>query len=329
MRLKKLIEVHPSIVNLDEIDCSPGPFCMSFAFDPGELARSIERVGMVNAPVVRENSGQRMTLVSGFRRVKAADLLKWDRLPCRILSASDASPLQCLLLNFHENLATREFNNVERAMILTRMDRVIPREEILAHYMPLLGLSAREETFHFYRAIERETDMELKASIAGKRISLPVTRWLMDMEQPLRSQVFGLMNNLRFNINQQKQFIEYIIDLSKRDEKSVSGLLKDPRIETLCSDRRMNNPQKARAVLRYLREIRFPELSKAEETFRSTIAALALPKGARVEAPPFFEAPLYRLEVLFKSGKELTEKLTRLTGLEGLERIGDPWEEVA
>jgi hypothetical protein len=56
------------------------------------------------------------------------------------------------------------------------------------------------------------------------------------------------------------------------------------------------------------------------------VSTLNLPKGVRVVAPPFFESPDYRLEVVFTNGKELREKIARLLKRDALEEIGNPWE---
>ncbi|MBW1787963.1 MAG: hypothetical protein JRK53_15280 [Deltaproteobacteria bacterium] len=87
-----------------------------------------------------------------------------------------------------------------------------------------------------------------------------------------------------------------------------------------------NTPQRKKALLKYLRELRYPRLMKAETAFRRTLARLALPKEARIVAPPFFESPDYRLEVRFREGNSLRAILTRLMQIEGLEELRDPWE---
>ncbi len=75
-----------------------------------------------------------------------------------------------------------------------------------------------------------------------------------------------------------------------------------------------------------MRGRRFPSLVKAEKAFEKKVSSLNLPKSASIHAPPYFEEPHYRLEVLFREGKDLMETINRLNLTEGLEELGDPWE---
>jgi hypothetical protein len=45
-----------------------------------------------------------------------------------------------------------------------------------------------------------------------------------------------------------------------------------------------------------------------------------------IYAPPYFEDPHYRLEVLFREGRELRDMIKRLTLTQGLDELGDSWE---
>ena len=91
---------------------------------------------------------------------------------------------------------------------------------------------------------------------------------------------------------------------------------------------RMNTPQRAKAVFRLLRKRRFPTLALAEERFKTKVSYLRLPEGVRIDPPPHFEGPHYRLEVLFKNGSQLRNKIERLlTQPEALEGLVPPWKE--
>ena len=53
---------------------------------------------------------------------------------------------------------------------------------------------------------------------------------------------------------------------------------------------------------------------------------LKLPAGHHITPPPFFESPHYKLEISFKDGKDLMEKILMLTKKEGLIHFKDPWK---
>jgi len=326
MDIQKITPTEPQLVNPNKIEDFPGPYCMSFGFDIRPLVQSIDRVGLVNCPLLIENKNAELTVIVGYRRIHALRTLGWDRIPCGILSESEVSPLECLLLNLYDNLATRKLNEVEKGMTLKRLYSQVPRKEMLEVYMPLLELPSHEPTLLFFIKLEQELDTGIKEYLVQKKISLQTAKMLLKMESDERSHVFNLISNIKFNTNQQTQLIDNIIDLSGIENKPYHELLNEPSLKGIVLNKQWNNPQKAKAILKFLRDRRFPSLVKAEKAFKKKVSSLDLPKSASISAPPYFEEPHYRLEVLFREGKELRETINRLSLAEGLDELGDPWE---
>ena len=321
--LQKIIDLRPSGLDPNDIDLSAGTYCMSFAFDLDLLVRSVREGGLVNTPLVWEGPHQRYLPITGYRRILALRTLVWKSIPCRILKCTEISPLDCLLTNLHENLTIRKFNDVEKGMVLRRLMGELSEEEIVEHYLPLLDLPRREASLHFYVAIEKDLDQEIKISLARREISLPVVKWLLPMEPASRMQVFHFLKKLNLNFNQQQKCIDYIEDISTIENSSISQLLPELALEPTTD---LNRPQKARSILQDLRRRRFPRLVQAEKTFKKRVSRLDLPSGVRIDAPAHFEGPNYRMEVLFKDGRELREKMESLSHADALEELGDPWK---
>ncbi len=326
MGIPKITPIESQLVNSNKIEDLPGPYCMSFGFDIRPLAQSIDRVGLVNCPLLIENKNAGLTVIVGYRRIHALKTLGWDRIPCGVLSESEVSPLECLLLNLYDNLATRKLNEVEKGMVLNRLHSQVPGKEMLEVYMPLLELPSNEPTLLFFIKLEQELDTDIKEYLVQKKISLQTAKMLLKMESDERSHVFNFMSNLKFNINQQKQFIDNIIDLAAIENKPAHELLNEPSLKVILVNKQLNNPQKAKATLKLLRGRRFPSLVKAEKAFKKKVSSMNLPKSASIHVPPYFEEPHYRLEVLFREGKELRETINRLSLTEDLDELGDPWE---
>jgi hypothetical protein len=143
----RVVDILPKPVHLDRIDINPGPYCMSYGFDTTRLSDSIGRIGLLNAPVLMHKGEGDLpyAVVAGFQRIMALKSMKAARIPCRILPA-ETTPLQCLLINFYENLTVRDFNPVEKGMALTRLLRWAPAEEVTQTFMPLLDLPSHKET---------------------------------------------------------------------------------------------------------------------------------------------------------------------------------------
>jgi len=291
MGIPKITPIESQLVDPNKIEDFPGPYCMSFGFDIRPLAQSIDRVGLVNCPLLIENKNAELTVILGYRRI-----------------------------------ATRKLNEVEKGMALNRLHSQVPGKEMLEVYMPLLELPANESTLLFFINLEQELDAEIKEYLVQKKISLQTAKMLLKMEPDERSHVFNFMSNIKLNINQQKQLIDNIIDLSVIENKPAHELLNEPSLKGILVNKHSNNPQKAKAILKLLRGRRFPSLVKAEKAFKKKVSSLDLPKFASIHAPPYFEEPHYRLEVLFRDGKDLRETIDRLTLTDNLAELGDPWE---
>ena len=313
-------------VALTDIDVQPGPYCMSFGFDHDQLTRSIKRVGLINCPLIIRNSHKKFDIVTGYRRIHALKSLGWKTIPCRILSEFEMPPLKCLLLNLHDNLASRKFNEVEKAMVLSRLSSWVQRAEILKDYMPFLGLPSHGPTLDFYLRLNQELDEKIRESITKGHLSLHAVKLLLEMDNAAKMGIFQLILKLMFNVNQQKQLIDYLIDISTTAKIKIADILEERTLKDICCDTRLNNPQKVSSVLRTLRSRIFPRLIDAEETFKRMASGLDLPEGVRISYPPFFESPNYRMEVLFKNGEELEQKIVHLGRIKSFSRLHDPWE---
>jgi ParB-like chromosome segregation protein Spo0J len=326
MDVHEITKQNSVLVEVKQIGEDPGPYCMSFGFDLKPLIHSVETFGLINNPIVTRDREGKVEVVAGYRRILALKHLQWGQIPCRDLSHAGFSPLDLLLLNLHDNLTTRPFNAVEKGMILNRLVPYVPREEIIKDFMPLLDLPCHGPTLEIFLGLEK-LDRPIKESLVHARISFQTAKAFVDMDPESRASLFDWIAGLRLNANQQSQFIAYTADISTREQKKISDLLEEEEILDISNDTELNNPQKSKLLLNILRSRRFPLLTHSENLFKARTAGLGLPEGVSIYHPPFFEDPDYRLEIFFKNGKKLREKIEALGKVNGLESLGDPWEE--
>jgi len=316
-------------IRLQDIEDRPGPYCMSFGYGLEPLIRSIKAVGLMNSPLLRENLGGALHVIAGYRRIHALKSLGYQEVLCRVLPESQITPLEGLLFSFYDNLATRKLNDVEKGMVLRRLSQCLPEDQILEEYMPLLNLPSHRTTLFLYIELEARLEDEIKLDLARGNLALRAARMLLEMDSRTRWSVFRILSNLTLNVNQQLQFIDYVVDIAKIEKKGVTELLHEPVLVELCTGEGINRPQRTKAVLNFLRSRRLPTLKEAERRFHETVNRLKLPQGVSISASPFFEASQYRLQVLFENGEELRRKIVRLAETEGLLALGDPWREKA
>jgi hypothetical protein len=316
----------PINIPLESLDTAPGPYTMSFGFDPEPMIESIRKVGVLNPPLVDRDEEGRVRIVAGYRRIVALKALGQGESACIDLSVSGMSLPFKLLLNLHDNLATRVFNGVEKGMALERLLAHFPEQEVIERYMPLLGLPAHGPLLWTYVGIGRlEEDVRL-AFVEG-RLSFQSVRAMLDMEIESRNAFCEWLLALSFNFNQQAQLIDLAMDLSSITGVTAAQVLSEGELRRILENSSLNGPQKVKSIIDTLRSRRLPKLVTAEKAFQRRIRDLRLPEGVRVQHSPSFEAPDFRLEISFRDGKILRQKIEDLTSVKGLEEIRDPWED--
>ena len=311
--------------DLDEVAEGPGPYTMSYGFNLEILCSSIREVGLISPPLVARNETGCFDIVSGYRRVLALRSLGESKVLCREVNSLLPTPLERLLANFYENLATRRFNDIEKAMILQRLQRHLSTEEILASFLPPLSLPCHEDTLTLYSKLAN-LDERFQGAIASQDISMRTVKALFECDDLSRRVLFENISIFNFNFNQQIKFIDYVQDLSIRDGISIAEVLCEESFVKILNNQRWNKPQKAKTALEVLRTRRYPRLARAQRAIQSRISAVSLPPGAAIHYDPCLEAPNYRLEICFKDGKDLRKSINRLHSLDELESIPDPWQ---
>lgn len=320
---KKAFKSTPLQVEISDIDLRTGPFCMSFNFDLEPLKDSIDGFGVLNPPYLLRDSNGNLIVVAGYRRLLAVMELGWPDIVCQILP-DNLPPFDALLLNLNDNLIHRHLNSIEKGMVLRRLTRFLKREEIVANFMPILGIPSNRETLELFSGLE-ELEETIKISLAMERVSVRVAGLMESLDRDDRLRINDLFTSLRWSFNQQWEAIHWIIEIAGREGCSPKEVIDEGEIREVLDNDRMNNPQKVKATVKILKTRRFPSLLEAEKSFKKGISTLSLPSGVKVIPPAFFEGIDYKLEIVFAKGGELKENLAVLSHLSGLERITEFW----
>jgi len=323
---RKPLQGSPLQVDISDIDLSPGPFCMSFNFDLEPLKASIDRFGVLNPPYLLRNSDTdtHFTVVAGYRRLLTVWELGRSDTVCQILP-DDFPPFEALLLNLHDNLVHRHLNSVEKGMVLKRLTRFLKREEIVANFMPLLGIPSNRQTLEEFLGLE-ELEETIRISIAMERLSLRVAGLMGSLGRDDRLRMNNLFTSLKWSFNQQWEAAQWIIEIASREGRSPKDVIDEGEIVGVLNNERVNNPQKVKSIVKILKARRFPSLVEAEKLFKKGLSSLSLPSGVSIIPPPSFEGIDYKLEIVFTKGGELKERVAELSHLSGLEKVTEFWK---
>jgi ParB family transcriptional regulator, chromosome partitioning protein len=281
---------------------------------PG-LAASLERVGLINPPILFADDGA-YGIVSGFRRVAAADHLGWHRMPTRILPV-EATHFDRVQLAIVENSAQRPLNPIEISRALSLLSESIPRpgdglERIAAH----LGLPQSPNLIGKLKSLCR-LQQSVQDGILSGTIPLQSALMLAELEEEAVRWFADTFQALKIGLNKQREIITLAREIALRDNQPLSAVLHDISIRTLLEDPDLDRVKKATALRRLLKQRRFPALTAANDAFEALLKSLHLGPDARLSPPPDFEGSTYSLTLSFSNPGGLErhrDTLERLLG---------------
>ncbi len=137
-----------------------------------------------------------------------------------------------------------------------------------------------------------------------------IERQVQELSSSEQEAIWNLFRRLSPTYALQRKFMEYLLDLRARDERKIDTILED--IRDIIEDSTLRREEKWKRVGCFLREKRFPLLTKAEGLFQKKIENLDLPEGCRLVPPECWEGNDYKLELHFTNAKESLAKLQRL-----------------
>ncbi len=162
-------------IDIDKIEANP--FQPRTAFNEEsleELARSIKELGIIQPITVRTIENHKFQLISGERRLRAAQLAGLTKIPAYIRFADDQGMLEMALV---ENIQREDLDAIEVAISYQRLieeckltqesmsDRVGKKRSTISNYLRLLKLPA-----------------EIQLGIRDKQISMGHARALVNIE---------------------------------------------------------------------------------------------------------------------------------------------------
>lgn len=104
----------PLEIKINDIERSPYQPRRDFREEElKELAESLKNNGLVQPPTVRKNAKGRYELIAGERRIRAAQLIGWEKIRVTLVDADD---LTAATMTTTENLQREDLNPIEEAV---------------------------------------------------------------------------------------------------------------------------------------------------------------------------------------------------------------------
>ncbi len=298
--------------SLDEADRT---FVVSAGFDLAPLRTSIQTLGLLQPPLVRQRPDGRGQIIAGWQRFLVLQELAWPTIPV-FLVPPETTPQWCLLASLHDNALGRGFNPLEAAAMCQRLLALFPQEVVLRDHLPKLGLPPSPTILQHHLALLtlEEPWQELAARrrlsvIAGARLS----QWPVADRQAL----LPWFQTLPLSHSKQLDFLAYLTTLSRRHHTAAAFWLAQPELAGPLQDPALTPTAKDRLLWETLRRWLFPRLSQARQTAQDHLKALGVWQHPhiRLQPSPAFEDASWRLELRFETPDQLARQARQLQDL--------------
>ncbi len=308
-------------VPLASVDLDDHPFAPGLPRQEAGLESSLSAVGMLSPPYLRPTSGGRWQVVTGSRRLRAARHLGWDRTAAFLLPPQ-TSEFACLLLSLHDNAGSRPLNPWEQAFYAHKLAAHLPREELVAKYLPLLGLEPAP------RLLDRLLAAAALATpgpelLARGKLALSAAARLAAWPPEARRAALAYLAVLPFSRSKQEEFLDWVELLGRRQGLGAAALLSRPQLAACLREDSGPAAARAEAARRLLKSWVFPDLSRVQEAFQEKLRRLGLANHPRLALtpPPAFEGEDFSLTVRFRDRQELGSLLHHVADLLSREEL--------
>jgi len=307
----KLIQKIP----LQQIDLSDETFSVNFMPDLQRLRSSIKERGLIQ-PVLLREKGDRYQIVCGFRRISVYHELGNPEIEARVFKEKEMDDLGLFCVSLHENLTTRGFNTLEKAIALDKLVHYFKIDPIvlIKTFLPLFSLEPHEKILKTYLSLAR-MENEIKSYILEEEVSRSNIRILSHFNSEDRMALLPLFSSLKLGENRLREMLTLLEEISQRDQIRVKDIVHRPEIQAILSQKEFTPSQKTELVKKGLIDFRYPKMRQMEKGFEKKRRDLKLPPHLSLHHQPFFEGGGLRIEFQFETMEEFRSILSSLSVL--------------
>ncbi len=234
----------------------------------------------------------------------------------RVFEEKEMDEFQLFSLSLHENLATRGFNVVEKAIAL---DKLVHRFQIhptvvVKTFLPPFSLEPNEKILGTFLSLARMED-EIKTYVLREEVSRSNIRRFSTLAPDDRKALLSLVSPLKLGENRLRELLTLLEETSRRSHTTVKDVAGQPEIQAVLSQKELTPSQKTERVKKVLTGLRYPELNQLERAFEKARRDLNLPPNISLHHPPFFEGKGLKIEFEFETMEEYRSIISSLSQL--------------
>jgi hypothetical protein len=298
-------------IPMTQIDQKDTFACIAFMPDLNPLRASIQLTGVIEPVILRERRDGRCQIVCGFKRIEVLRHLARDMVEALVYPQGELDDQQAILLALGHNFI-RPCNLVEKSLALEKLLSCgVPEHEIIDYYLPLLGLQPNKNILQqVTRLLRLERGLQKYLVVEG--LSLSAASRFLRLDQEGQRAILPLLEALRPGENRVKEIISFLVEVSRRDGRTISAVLTADEITHILNDQETPRPRRLEQLRSALKQLRFPHFVEIENKFADYRRSLSLPPQINFAPPPFFEGTDFKIDLRFKDFKEFKDLVSRL-----------------
>jgi len=317
-----VVDMNIRKIPLEQIDLLDETFSVNYSPDLHKLRSSIQDAGLIQPVLLRKKSGG-YQIVCGFRRLSVMKELGKPEVESRVFEEKEMDEFQLFSLSLHENLTTRGFNAVEKAVALDKLIHrfQVHRAVVINTFLPSFSLEPNEKILSTFLSLARMED-EVKTYVLKEEVSRANIRKLSALTPDDRMVLLSLISPLKLGENRLRELLTLLEEISRRIHARLKEIAGQPEIRAILSQRELTPSQKAERIKKVLTGLRYPELNELEKAFEKKRKGLDLPSNISLHHPPFFEGKGLKVEFQFETIEEYRSILKSLSSLTDKKEFG-------
>ena len=314
-------------IPLNEIDSADETFSVNYLPDLQKLRSSIEEIGLIQPVLLREKSG-RYQIVCGFRRISVIKGFRKSEIEARVFEEKEADEFQLFSLSLQENLTTRGFNTVEKAIALEKLIHRfrINSDTVIKTFLPLFSLEPNKKILNTFLSLAGMED-GIKEYVLKEEVPRSNIRKLANLTPDDRVAVLSLISPLKLGENRLREILTFLEEISRRNQCQTKEIVQRADIQVILSQKEFTPSQKTERIKKVLMDLRYPAMYQLEEEFQKKRKDLNLSSRISLHHSPFFEGKELRVEFQFETMEEyqsILKSLSNLADKKEFEEMFDP-----
>jgi len=300
-------------IPLNQIDDSDDTFSVNFMPDLHRLRSSILEIGLIQPVLLRKKSGG-YQIICGFRRISVVKELGKSEIEARVFEEKEVDEFQLFSLSLRENLTTRGFNTVEKAIALEKLIHRfrIDSDTVIKTFFPLFSLEPNEKILNTFLSLAGMED-GIKDYVLKEEVSRSNIRKLANLTPEDRVAILLLISPLRLGENRLREILTFLEEISRKNQCQAKEIVQRADIQVILSQKEFTPSQKTERIKKVLMDLRYPKMHQLEEEFQKKRKDLNLSSSISLHHSPFFEGRELKVEFQFETMEEYQSILSALS----------------